>query len=371
MFRAKALDGLRGCAALVVVAQHVMLTYELFAKSALENVSSGNLFIDAFTLSPLHIFWAGTEAVFLFFVISGYAVAKLAQNSKNNLQFYLSRFVRLYLPLLTAIILGLILWQVVLANTPDTSQVGFTGAWTQYVNPAKLDVFQFLRELSLESRGSVIPPVWSLKVEVIFSMLIFVYLRLLKNQSYADTIFYFSVIYFIALLSGSFLVHYLAVFGFGIALALREQKLRSDPWQFFRWKIPALPAEGSVRQGTWAQILGLCLLLSQAHWWRIPFQLDYYVAQLLMMAGIYGIVLCAFYYQAFNKQLTSRVSLWLGKISYSLYLVHAPIILVSIYLWPYNWEVALVAGVISIPVAWLFWAIFERNFHKLASKMRR
>ena len=56
------------------------------------------------TYTPLHAFWAGTEAVFVFFVLSGFFVDQRIRQSAVLLAFLLpSRLLRLYLPVVGAL----------------------------------------------------------------------------------------------------------------------------------------------------------------------------------------------------------------------------------------------------------------------------
>ena len=67
--RAPALDGLRGWAALVVLLHHSLLTVPAVASTYLSNTSEGP-WVQMATSTPLHLVWAGPEAVIVFFVLS-------------------------------------------------------------------------------------------------------------------------------------------------------------------------------------------------------------------------------------------------------------------------------------------------------------
>lgn len=63
----------------------------------------------------------------------------------------------------------------------------------------------------------------------------------------------------------------------------------------------------------------------------------------------------------FNCVLSNRILTWLGVISFSLYLVHMPVI-VSLRLWSlgsFSWTYQLAAFVLSIALAWCFWFLVE------------
>jgi peptidoglycan/LPS O-acetylase OafA/YrhL len=99
--RVTQLDGLRGVAALVVVACHVVSTLPgtggVFSDRSvgLNAAEAGAVF------SPLHLLWNGTPAVHVFFVLSGYVLVLPFTRPgavRNRAQYYARRFFRLYLP---------------------------------------------------------------------------------------------------------------------------------------------------------------------------------------------------------------------------------------------------------------------------------
>ncbi len=70
--RIRALDGLRGLAAVVVILHHVLLVDNWFANALLTfEAQPSNDWKAWVYYTPLHIFFAGTEAVLVFFMLSG------------------------------------------------------------------------------------------------------------------------------------------------------------------------------------------------------------------------------------------------------------------------------------------------------------
>lgn len=67
--RLTSLDGLRGLAALVVLAHHALLTMSGF--SSVYWAEPFPSWVTPFAYTPLHALWAGQEAVLVFFVLSG------------------------------------------------------------------------------------------------------------------------------------------------------------------------------------------------------------------------------------------------------------------------------------------------------------
>lgn len=104
--RYQQLDALRGLAALAVVFHHCLLIPSSFDYSMLAHILMS---------SPLGIVRAGSEAVNLFFVLSGFVLALQLNDSDMNYSQYLTRRVcRIWIPYICAITFAIILinWTV-------------------------------------------------------------------------------------------------------------------------------------------------------------------------------------------------------------------------------------------------------------------
>ncbi len=124
--RVRGLDGLRGIAALVVVFHHAFLTRSSLA-APYAALLPGHIgaFAWVSTYTPIHLIWDGTEAVFVFFVLSGY-VLTLSGAGRNTsalvgwLSYYPRRLVRLYVPALAAVALA-VGWLTFVPRTKSSS----------------------------------------------------------------------------------------------------------------------------------------------------------------------------------------------------------------------------------------------------------
>jgi peptidoglycan/LPS O-acetylase OafA/YrhL len=169
--RNHALDGLRGLAALIVVLHHFTQTQPWFADRFLrpEGVSPRpwtNTWQNWLEGTPLHFFHAGPEAVFIFFVLSGYVLFPVI--CRSNLNVYVrTRLVRLYGPVVASVLLA----ELLLKLAPH----GNAGQATWWLNfyPDNAHVPDFLRSLYLlDGTSSINSVLWSMKYEVLFSLLI-------------------------------------------------------------------------------------------------------------------------------------------------------------------------------------------------------
>jgi peptidoglycan/LPS O-acetylase OafA/YrhL len=168
--RLRALDGLRGIAAAVVVLHHLTL----IAEPVLQGIPGATDPWSAWWIlehSPLKLLTAGREAVFVFFVLSGLVVPlpALRSGSFSWPGFAASRFVRLFLPAWGALVLAVSL----VAAVPRPAAQVSGGAWIAEKTATTVDWKRWVAELTLNTGGSHYDNVlWTLRWEVYFSFLL-------------------------------------------------------------------------------------------------------------------------------------------------------------------------------------------------------
>src|SRR5512141_298814 len=115
--RVTQLDGLRGLAALVVVACHALSTIPGIGNVVSGDRSAGLTTAEAWAVySPLHALWNGTPAVHVFFVLSGFVLVLPFTRPgavRNWAQYYAKRFFRLYLPAWASLAVAVALMTVI------------------------------------------------------------------------------------------------------------------------------------------------------------------------------------------------------------------------------------------------------------------
>lgn len=354
--RLGALDGLRGIAATVVMIYHTSLV----ARPFLDTGTVG----DAWwwiTETPLKVFTAGTEAVLVFFVLSGLVVAlPTLVEGFSWTRFLTTRFLRLYLPVWGALVFA----ELLIVFLPrDASRVS-SGEWVDTGNAQSFSLGQFLAEASLWQRSYNVDNVlWSLRWELIFTVLLplFVLLALAVRRWWVAAASIAIVLTIAGRVVDTDALVYLPVFFLGTLMAVR---------------LPQILAAAARRSSGfwWAATIGSLALIILS-WVARPLvaagsQLSGF---LWGFAGIgaAGLILAALGFPAVIRALTSRVPQWLGKVSFSLYLVHVPVIATVAFLvrdsrW---WLVALIAVPVSLVLAQVFFSAVERPSHRLARAM--
>lgn len=367
--RYTSLDGLRGVAALVVLLHHLSMTIPSIAltyypSATLLPVGSPVWWL---TNTPLKVLTAGTEGVLVFFVLSGFvlALAPLRNESFDWVGYYPQRVARLYLPTLAALVLA-----AVLALLPRDGSA-FSGPFLHGLADAQLGWGSLLKDASIlfGSPFLVNPPMWSLVWEVWFSLLLpaFIAIALLVRQWWIAVLLGITLPV-LGFLLGQDWLFYLPVFlvGVGLARGRAQLGLVADRIAALRW--------GSA---LWAVLLVAGILALICGWlWRganLRSDGDAAVQFPISILGAALITVVCAYSPLAKRFLTLAPVAWLGRISFSLYLVHLPIVLAVAYLvgeggWPLTVAIALPG---SLAVAYLFYRWVERPSHLLAKRLPR
>ena len=358
------LDGLRGVAALIVMLHHLYLV----AVPALK-AGGGSATWSAYwwvSETPLKILTAGSEAVLVFFVLSGLVVALPALRKKGFswAGFLSGRMLRIYLPVWASLTIATaLIWLL-----PRDRSAVTDGSWVGNTNATTTTVGSLLNQASLTIPSYGINNVlWSLRWEMAFSVLlpVFVVVALLVRRHWLLSLGVAFALSLAGALTGVDALQFLPVFFIGTLMAVRLDAIRE--WIRRRTLRP--------RARLWGITLVVgSLLLLIGHWMLRPLvpagSLPGGVLTQLAALGAAGLVLAAIAVPFLRRALDSRPCQWLGRVSFSLYLIHVPIIATLAFLlgddkW---WLVALVTIPLALLGAWGFHMVIERPSHRLAQR---
>jgi peptidoglycan/LPS O-acetylase OafA/YrhL len=360
--RLSSLDGLRGIAAVAVVFHHAALAAPLVSDPSKASVTSlVNWWI---YYTPLKLITAGTEAVTIFFVLSGMVLALPVLKSANYdwMNYYPRRFVRLYLPVVASIgfaaILVLIHPQVLGAQM---------GGWTSQFSFKHL-TWPLIGQ-SFDIMGGLVylnNPLWTIRWEMIFSLSlpIFVVLAVRTARWWIWGIVVALVIIWVGYMTGNAAFQLLPVFYAGTLLAVRRDSLSA-------WAVRATRSWWMSIVWLAALILGGMLLVAS---WSAGtlFPASWYDPALAASAlGAILIVAISFLWKPAIAVLTVAPVRWLGRVSFSLYLVHAPILIaVANFYGPgHPLKVLVVTLVLALIAAELFARFVEQPAHRLSKRI--
>ena len=356
--RFQELDGVRGLASIVVLIHHALLVMPWAALPYFSTGESSTGMQRWVTYSPLHIFWVGPEAVILFFVLSGVVVSSpflRADRRPTWREYYPSRLVRLYLPVAGSVVLA-VLWYLAVSRETD----GSDSAWIQS-HDLPLDPAIVARTLFLLNGTDMFnSPLWSLQWEVWFSLLLPLYVLLARVRRLRVLNPVGALLVLLALDAIGIYrpLFYLVSFAVGVALSVYVEDLRDrrlPDWA--GWLLLAFV----VLAMTWRwTTLGLGIV-ALSRWWATA-----------AVVGSVTLLVLAMCWEPGRRFFGSRALLWCGTLSFSLYLVHEPLIVSLALLAPSDllWIVPIVGAAASVPLAMWFFRWIEAPSHRLSRRVR-
>lgn len=368
--RVHALDGLRGMAAFAVLLSHCLIIFPALASSynAPDTIAAWSIEWWV-ALTPLHLIWAGQEGVIVFFVLSGYVLTRpyALGRTENWLAWYPQRLVRLFLPAWAALAFALTLFFLIPRYYSPLA------SWLTNLHAEDATLGAVLKAFALVAgqQTYILSPLWSLQWEVIFSVLLpvglWVYIRCSIDRS-TLTALLLALLLIVASMLGHFIsfgpLEYLPMFGIGVLMAHSDATLKRCAVR--------------LSNNWWKSLVVLSLLLVPARWYLQPLGLmsNGGVGMRIADSTAFGIsilacsfiVLAAAFWEGMARPLGNRVAQWLGKRSFSLYLVHETIIVSAVMLvGPKASGWGIVAGfLISIIAAEIFFRLVERPSHSLS-----
>ena len=349
--RAPALDGLRGVAALIVVMNHVVLSIP-----ALTGPEYGHFHASGWawwvTDTPLEILWNGGDAVIVFFALSGFVlVVRPIRDRAAWLAYYPARLVRLYLPVFVSVLIAL--------------------AWATAVHAwVPLSADSVLRDMVVVRGVDLLnAPLWSLQWEVIFSVLLPLYVAFawFRPGWWAPKIVLLLAVIAVGAHSGRLELLLLPEFALGAILAVDHR--RGTTRRFLdrldhRGRVQLAVAVGFVALVT---IESRALLASDVE----PGRAALITSAVLVAAGAALVVALVLHCPPVGSLLCRPTAQWLGARSFSLYLVHYPIVRSVRHLTDglAGGTADFVAIPLSLLAAELFFRSIERPSHHLAQSI--
>lgn len=267
----------------------------------------------------------------------------------SSAAYYPKRIIRLYVPVVASVAFTLL---TILA-VPRISGADFS-LWFD-MHSASVEPAMVLREVTLLSgAGMYNSPLWSLRWEVLFSLLLPAYLwaGTVLRRGWVLGIGAMLVLSLTGMAVGEEHLAYLPMFGIGVLLAVALPDLEG-PFGRRSWLGPATFAAGAG---------GLTLI------WGVPAL----PGQPVIAVASCALIVMAF---AFWRPASLFGNLpplrWLGSRSFSLYLVHEPVVVsVATILGTSNpVAVLLISLPVALAVAEGFFRLVESGSHRLATKV--
>jgi peptidoglycan/LPS O-acetylase OafA/YrhL len=372
--RIEVLESVRGLAAVAVVVSHLITAFaDPFTTGRPHGVdldSAGGVLL-AILFYPIK---EGLFSVMVFFVLSGVV---LSQSYLKTARFsevtggLLRRYPRLAIPAAASAVLACLLWLFGAMHNVEASHslasAGVPADWLGAFVPQDPSLGDALRQGGVDVFFSPTPPrapemyncvLWTMRTEFWGSVLVFAMLGLVGTQPKFGLIAFAVALLFVACGQTR-----LALFPAGVCFAV----VRRD-WPTFRlgWFATSVCALTAFALCGWYRIGDY----EPAPLW--PGGPSYVQSDLVTGAAAVLTVAAAMFSPTLSNALAARLFVWLGKISFGLYLVHLPIILslgslvivraLPVTGYPGAFAAASVAVlIVAIPSAWLFYSLVDRT----------
>ncbi len=327
--RIKELESIRGLAALSVVIYHCLLVFPLFERDTF----GLNQFwlLNLLKYSPLRVVSAGYQAVLLFFLLSGFVLSLpfYAGKAGSYSSFLVRRICRIYLPYLGAVGLAVVLDALCSRHGIDALSGWFNRAWR--VTPEGGLIIQHLWLIGSFDSNEYDPVLWSLVQEMRLS-LVFPLLMLAVNcyswkfmlgvavsvGGFGGFLFNLAPSYSADLL---LTLEYAGLFIVGALLAKHRRALVRQYHRLPRW-------------GHYVLFAGAITCYTAAWWlygigWLRMFTV---VTDFIEASGAVVLLMLGLASSRVAGLLLREPLPFLGRISYSLYLYHAIVLLAAVNL---------------------------------------
>lgn len=342
--RYHSLDVVRGYAALTVVIAHT---------TAIGIYNNPHIW-PYLVWSPLRFLWAGHQAVIVFFVLSGFALSKMIESAPSFkfTRYVLARAARLYFPFIFSLAFVFITQHLVMHFGYEWNK-----GWMGVAKPVfdRDQIINHITMIGFYNYFEINPPAWSLVYEARISVIFpFIYLlvkrfdlKAIAILLFVDVVSIFMMhknpeLYGVDPLSSTLLtIHYSFFFALGALIAKKIDLIKEF--------------EASLSQKGCLTLFFIGLML-----YSYPFNNPWTLAQRGMgdIATSLGAAIIIASSLRISRGLFFNIGVYLGKISFSLYLAHYTILSLAIILFVKTGEALVWA--ITIPASIAFAHLFTK-----------
>lgn len=328
------LDSLRGLAALTVLIWHFLLIYAFIEPNTFGQ--QGFEIINNFKYSPLRIFFAGHEAVILFFLLSGFVLSLpyYKDNFKLSSVWYkgylIKRFFRIYVPYIISTIIAITVVLLLSHSFINGASDFVNRIWAKEITFSMLlNHFILIGEFDTKN---INPVIWSLvhemRISIIFPFIMLLILKLSYRKSLLIALFFSLSSYILINVftqngTASILItpHYISMFMVGALLAKNIERIVK-----FANKINPIAK---------LLLFAIAVCAYTYTWLFHDIRILHvgYINEWAVVLGASIFIILAFSSRTMSAFLNMKPIHYLGKISYSLYLYHIISLLFVVHFW--------------------------------------
>lgn len=319
------LEGVRGTAALVVVLHHLGLIFFPainYLDKTKTHLGEGKLEM-LIAGTPLSIFFNGSFAVCVFFVLSGFVLShKFHQRGDKNIlkEYAVKRYFRLLIPVAVIILICYLLSVFNLFTIHSVDKTTSASEWLGGIFLELKGPLDALKNIFVDvffnNDNRYNPVLWTMTIELMGSFLLFGFLALCSSET-----------------KKSYWLHIIVV----VVILMMEKKIYAC--FIFGSLLSKLYTEGFSLKVIWNVPLKILLLLIGLYFstyphgnfvatsiWRYLEWPGYDMPQLVHVTGAFCIMFVICFSNGLKSFFALKPWVYLGKISFSFYLLHFPII---------------------------------------------
>ncbi len=374
------LDGIRGLAALIVVLNHFIVAfYPALYNASIKEIHTRTGIELWLATTPLNLMYNGSFSVCMFFVLSGYVLSyKFFRigNTQIIVQSAVKRYFRLALPVLASVILAYILLQCSLFYNQQAADLSFSDWWLGSFWGFEANIWNMFKNGLIDAvffyDSSYNPVLWTMTYELYGSFFVFSFALLfgnLKNRYffYIAAIYLLSDTFYLAFILGMLLAD-ISRYTHFFEKALFQNRLLKICFLLIGLYLASYPAGLSKE-----------VLENSIYKFFFPFEystlVDFY-----HIIGSFFILLTVLLSHKLRIFFASKPFFFLGKLSFSLYLLHLLVIgsftswLFIHLLHYYSYSVSvMISFLLSLPVllalSLVFYKFVDKSSIQVANKI--
>lgn len=365
MQRYEQLDSLRGIAALTVLIGHFMIVLP----NMLEYTYGQDEFwlMNLFKYTPLYIIRSGHEAVYLFFLLSGFVLSLQFYKKKkvNYRDFVIRRFFRIYIPYIVSIFTAVILIKIINPNGISSLSNWFNSIWNEPITLGM--IIEYIVMIFGVNNSATNTVVWSLiyemDISLVFPIIMFFLLRFNWVVSLLGSL---AIVLFLNILFPGNTISNLATFTFMFVCGALIAK-HLDTLKNAYKKLNKTSKWAYLFLTLFFYMYGIFLV--DVSWLHVSI-----TDELMITLGSALLIILSLSSDTFSNILRKKPALFLGRISYSLYLYHTIVLFSIIYIF-YEviplWLIWIISFILTLIVSHMSQKYIEapaNNFGKLIVK---
>lgn len=304
------LEGLRGLSCMVVLFDHCVNQFYPSLRLTNQSGFTGTV-KDIIAWSPLNIIYSGLISVFIFFILSGFVLSHkyhLTRNFKDIINASRKRYFRLLIPVFFSLIFFWICKEIIEILFKKENNISFF----QIIKSSFFDIF-------FTGENIINGPLWTMHAELVGSFIVFGILAVSHEMRFrwlvylTALIYTFNTFYFLFILGA--LLSDLYTSQYHSWIKFLNKKTINTPLLILSLLFISYP---TIRPGV--EIGGIYTYLT--------FPADFSIHTFWHIIGVSIIFLVILNTPSLQKIFNHNLSLFLGKLSFSAYVLHFPILLV-------------------------------------------